>query len=462
MTGESVPVEKDLKSADQEADAQLAAGTVVVRGRGVATVTATGPNSTIGRMAALLDTGPQVTPLQRRLRGLSRLLAVIVAILCVAVGVIGLIRGEPLELMVVTAISLAVAAVPESLPTVITLSLALGARRMAAHHAIVRQLPAVEALGSVSVIATDKTGTITEGRMVVRRVWTPQGEAVISGTGYGLDGEVIRDEGVVRASDATDLSALLHAAALCTDATVHPPDPEHPGGQVLGDPTEAALIVAAQKLGLRHTALVDASPRVAEFPFDSVRKRMTTVHRQPSGYLVVCKGAPEFLLHADVILAEDPAVRAASTKASEYASAGLRVLAVAVKESGDPPATAGEAESNLHLLGLVGIADPAKPSAPATIAAFRTAGITPILVTGDHPGDGRRDCDTGRYRQRTRPGGRRTCHRVRRSGSAASSAGGSTCHSRTEGGHHRCPTRRRRDRGHDRRRCERRAGAPTR
>jgi len=211
------PVEKDLKSADQEADAQLAAGTVVVRGRGVATVTATGPNSTIGRMAALLDTGPQVTPLQRRLRGLSRLLAAIVAILCVAVGVIGLTRGEPLELMVVTAISLAVAAVPESLPTVITLSLALGARRMAAHHAIVRQLPAVEALGSVSVIATDKTGTITEGRMVVRRVWTPQGEAVISGTGYGLDGEVIRDEGVVRASDATDLSALLHAAALGGD-----------------------------------------------------------------------------------------------------------------------------------------------------------------------------------------------------------------------------------------------------
>ena len=253
VTGESVPVDKAVRSVDRAADDHVAAGTVVVRGRGVATVTATGASSTVGRMAALLDAGPQLTPLQRRLRSLSRVLAIIVAILCVAVAIIGLIRGEPLELMVVTAISLAVAAVPESLPTVITLSLALGARRMAARHAIVRQLPAVEALGSVSVIATDKTGTITEGRMVAQRVWTPQGEAVISGTGYGLDGDVIRDAGVVRASDATDLSALLQAAALCTDATVQPPDPEHPEGHVLGDPTEAALIVAAQKLGLRHS-----------------------------------------------------------------------------------------------------------------------------------------------------------------------------------------------------------------
>jgi P-type Ca2+ transporter type 2C len=386
VTGESVPVEKALKSADQAADDRLAAGTVVVRGRGVATVTATGADSTIGRMAALLDRGPQITPLQRRLRGLSRVLAVIVAILCVAVAVIGLIRGEPLELMAITAISLAVAAVPESLPAVITLSLALGARRMADRHAVVRHLPAVEALGSVSVIATDKTGTITEGRMVVQRVWTPAGgEAAISGTGYGLDGDVMRDGRRVRGGDAADLSALLRAAALCTDATIRPPDSEHPEGQIMGDPTEAALIVAAERLGLQHAALVDASPRVAEFPFDSMRKRMTTVHRQPTGYLVVCKGAPEFLLHGDVTVAEDPVLRTASTKANEYASAGLRVLAVAAKESDGRPATAGEAESNLHLLGLVGIADPAKPSARATIAAFRTAGITPVLITGDHP-----------------------------------------------------------------------------
>ena len=238
----------------------------------MATVTATGPNSTIGRLAALLDTGPQVTPLQRRLHSLSRILALIAAILCISVAIIGLLRGEPLQLMAVTAISLAVAAVPESLPAVITLSLALGARRMAARHAIVRRLPAVETLGSVSVIATDKTGTITEGRMVVEQVWTPIGEATIGGSGYRLDGDVVRNGRVVRAADAPDLAALLRAAALCTDATVRFPDSERPEGQALGDPMEAALIVAAGKLGVHHASLVDASPRVDEFPFDSLRK----------------------------------------------------------------------------------------------------------------------------------------------------------------------------------------------
>ncbi len=385
VTGESVPVEKALKSGEETADDRLTAGTVVVRGRGVATVTATGADSTIGRMAALLDTRPQITPLQRRLRGLSRVLALIVAILCVVIAIIGLIRGEPLELMAVTAISLAVAAVPESLPAVITLSLALGAGRMADRHAIVRHLPAVEALGSVSVIATDKTGTITEGRMVVQLVWTPVGEAVITGTGYRPEGDVMRDRRRLRAADATDLSALLRAGALCTDATVRPPDSEHPEGQVMGDPTEAALIIAAEKLGLQHAALVDAFPRVDEFPFDSLRKRMTTVHRQPDGYLVVCKGAPEFLLHSDVVATEDAVLKTALAKAHENAGLGLRVLAVAAGEFPRRPASAAEAESNLQLLGLVGIADPARPSARATIAAFRTAGITPILITGDHP-----------------------------------------------------------------------------
>jgi Ca2+-transporting ATPase len=385
VTGESVPVEKAVKSADRAADDHLPAGTVVVRGRGIATVTATGADSTIGRMAALLDTGPQITPLQRRLRDLSRILAVIVAILCVAIAIIGLIRGEPLELMAVMAISLAVAAVPESLPAVITLSLALGARRMADRHAIVRELPAVEALGSVTVIATDKTGTITEGRMVVQQAWTPEGQATIGGTGYGLGGDVATNGRAVTAVNAADLAALLKAAALCTDATIQPPDSEHPEGLIMGDPTEAALITAAEKLGLQHAALVADSPRVDEFPFDSLRKRMTTVHRQPTGYLIVCKGAPEFLLHSDLVSTDDAMVQTALAKADEYAGLGLRVLAVVAGESSHRPASATEAESNLQLLGLIGIADRAKPSARATISAFRKAGITPILITGDHP-----------------------------------------------------------------------------
>jgi Ca2+-transporting ATPase len=244
---------------------------------------------------------------------------VIVAILFVVVAVIGVIRGQPLELMAVTAISLAVAAVPESLPAVVTLSLALGARRMADRNAIVRHLPAVEALGSVSAIATDKTGTITEGRMVAQRIWTPAGEASISGTGYRLEGVIVRDGRVVQEADAPDLAALSQAAALCTDARVLPPDSDHPEGQILGDPTEAALIIAAGKLGLSRATLAATFPRVDEFPFDSLRKRMTSVHRQPmcpepveghaprqaQRYLVACKGAPESLLHGDVIMTED-------------------------------------------------------------------------------------------------------------------------------------------------------------
>jgi len=184
LTGESVPV-------DKEASSLLSAGTVVVRGRGVAAVTATGASSALGRIAALLDDRREPTPLQHRLAALGRVLASVTLALCVLVFALGLVRGLPLGTMAVTAIGLAVAAVPESLPAVVTLALALGARRMAARHALVRRLPAVETLGSVSVLATDKTGTLTEGRMVVQHVWTPRVSAELSGVGYEPAGEVL-------------------------------------------------------------------------------------------------------------------------------------------------------------------------------------------------------------------------------------------------------------------------------
>ncbi|NBM18780.1 HAD-IC family P-type ATPase, partial [Streptomyces sp. GC420] len=191
VTGESVPVEKDAAAGR---DTGLRAGTVVVHGRAVAEVTATGADSTMGQIAALLNPKAEATPLQRRLAGLGRVLAVVTIGLCLVVLVLGLIRGQSLEVMAVTAISLAVAAVPESLPAVVTLSLALGARRMAARHAIVRRLSAVETLGSVTVLATDKTGTLTEGVMVVEEVWTPRGRATVTGTGYAPRGEVRPEE----------------------------------------------------------------------------------------------------------------------------------------------------------------------------------------------------------------------------------------------------------------------------
>ncbi len=205
LTGESVPVDKSAPRLQAPVSSvapeqTLLAGTVVVHGRGSAVVTATGAASATGGIAALMSDGPGVTPLQRRMMGLGRVLAGLATALAVVVALLGLLRGQPLELMLVMAISLVVAAVPESLPAVVTLSLAIGARRMSVRHAIVRRLPAIETLGAVTVIATDKTGTLTEGRMVAERLWTPHGEASVTGSGYGPTGWVLTDAGRVTAA----------------------------------------------------------------------------------------------------------------------------------------------------------------------------------------------------------------------------------------------------------------------
>jgi Ca2+-transporting ATPase len=387
LTGESVPVDKSADAPPP--DGTVSAGTVVVRGRGRAVVTAIGAASAAGRIAGLLTAAPTLTPLQRRLVGLGRVLAGVAVVLCALVGVLGLVRGQPPDLMVVTAISLVVAAVPESLPAVVTLALALGARRMAARNALVRRLPAVETLGSVTVLATDKTGTLTEGAMVVRRLWTPSGEATVSGSGYGPEGEVRRDGPPV--TDAADLRALLTAVVLCNDAAVLAP--EHDGGAwtAVGDPTEAALLAAALKLGLRRADLRARFPRRSEVPFDSGRKRMTTVHEVPGGgYRIVSKGAPEVMLRERVLDDDPAAVGRAVTEAEALSAAGYRVLAVAQADRPDLDGTGpDDLEPGLRLLGLVAIFDPPRPSAAATIASCRKAGITPVLITGDHPATAR-------------------------------------------------------------------------
>jgi Ca2+-transporting ATPase len=417
LTGESVPVDKiavrelgdgeatgDMTAASAVAFAGgqagersvVSAGTTVVRGRGRAVVTATGAASSMGRIAALLGGRQGLTPLQRRLAGLGRLLAIAAVVLCLIVMTIGLVRGQDPELMVVTAISLVVAAVPESLPAVVTLALALGARRMSARNALIRRLPAVETLGSVTVLGTDKTGTLTEGSMVARRLWTPAGGvAEVSGTGYAPVGEIT--------GSATEVTVLLTAAALCTDAALKPPGiadtsttADGAAGEwtAVGDPTEAALLAAAGKAGLDPLALHRQYPRIAEIPFDSGRQRMTTVHRLPGGDVrVICKGAPEVLLSGE-FTDDDPAtLRQAAAQAEELARAGFRVLAVAAADrTGLPGGPAGTAqpdtaalERGLRLLGLTAILDPPRAAAKSTVAAARAAGITPVLITGDHP-----------------------------------------------------------------------------
>jgi P-type Ca2+ transporter type 2C len=435
LTGESVPVDKAADT--EEPGGIVSSGTVVVRGRGRAVVTATGTASAMGQVAALMSAPSGLTPLQRRLVGVGRALAAAAVVLCGIVLVIGLARGQPAELMVITAISLVVAAVPESLPAVVTLALALGARRMAARNALIRRLPAVETLGSVTVLGTDKTGTLTEGNMVARHLWTPLSEVTITGTGYGPDGEIMRDGLPLRPGDVPDVFALLTAASACNDAALHPPRASGEEWTVVGDPTEGALLSAAAKAGLSRAEVNADLPRYAEIPFESGRKRMTTVHRLAGGGArVICKGAPESMI-SGAVLADGPGVRRrARERAEEFARNGFRVLAVATADlpahlapdavtagpSGGPApggdglaaaaggpgtagpspmdpdtagtgdagtATAAEIERGLRLLGLIAILDPPRRSAAATIAACHAAGITTVLITGDHPATAR-------------------------------------------------------------------------
>jgi Ca2+-transporting ATPase len=397
LTGESVAVERD---AGQEAYA----GTVVVTGRAVGVVIRTGERSALGRIAAAVArTRPGPTPLQRRLAGLGRLMGLVVVALSAVVFVLGIVRGTPAVAMAITAVSLVVAAVPESLPAVVTVALALGARRMAAQNAIPRRLHAVETLGSVTVVASDKTGTLTEGRMAVRTAIDATGDVyAVDGRGYEPVGTVA---GPARSVVPESLQDLARAAVLCADATVLAPTPEHPDWRPAGDPMEAALYVFAARCGLTPDKEREEWERVDEIPFDAQTRRMSTAHVAPDGRaVVVCKGAPEAVLMPAVIEHVPPGVHEI---AAGLAERGLRVIAVAAREYG-PETTSGGARPTtgtrtpgggrsvagapgaepvgLRYLGLLGIGDRVRDQAVDTANEFELAGIRLLLITGDHPG----------------------------------------------------------------------------
>jgi Ca2+-transporting ATPase len=373
LTGESVPVDK-LWSLSVEAQAPLGdrtnmvhRGTLVTHGRGTGVVVATGTATEVGRISAVLaHTEEPLTPLQRRLAELSRRLAFLAVGLCGVMFAVGVARGEPPFPMLLTAVSLAVAAIPEALPAVMTLGLATGAQRMARHNALVRRLPAVEALGSVTVIGSDKTGTLTQNRMEARLFHRAGETAEVPGRDPGW-----RD--------------LLTGAALCSDV-------EEDGSTLLGDPTEVALADAARAAGFDLEALRRESPRVAEVPFDAARRMMTTLHERSDGsWVSYTKGAAESVLARATSVAGVPgpageALRSARQAAEEMAARGYRVLAVSHRQGlGPPPAEVAALERELTLLGLVGLFDPLRPEAAEAIALCRRAGIRPILITGDHP-----------------------------------------------------------------------------
>ena len=374
LTGESTPVAKTTAALEDGAlpvaDRTNMAyrGTVVTYGRGSGVVVATGMATEFGRIAGLLQETRRVpTPLQRRLASFGRVLAVAAAVVGAVVFVGGALRGEDPWLVFLTAVSLAVAAVPEALPAVVTITLALGARGMVQRRVLVRRLAAVETLGSVTYICADKTGTLTQNRMQVEAMY--------------CDGVLARAPG-----RNGPWEELLRAMAVSNDADLDE------GGRAVGDPTEVALRLAAEQAGLRKTEVERALPRAGEVPFDAERKRMTTVHALADGGAVsYTKGAVEAVLdlstHVLTAAGPVPVSRQAIVEVSDRMSAdGLRVLAFAMRRWSAPPgATADRVERDLVLLGLVGLADPPRPEAVEAVAVCRGAGIVPVMITGDHP-----------------------------------------------------------------------------
>ncbi|HZD87501.1 MAG TPA: cation-transporting P-type ATPase [Gaiellaceae bacterium] len=355
LTGESVPSDKSAEPTTRDAalaerTSMVFAGTAVTRGRGLGLVTATGPSSELGAIAGLTaGAKPPPTPLQRRVAGLTRLMVVVGAGVTLGLGGAMLARGETLEQAFLVGVSVAVAAVPEGLAATVTIALALGARAMAERRAIVRRLDAVETVGSATVVASDKTGTLTENRLRLAAVRPAQG----------------RDE-----------AAVVSAAALASTARIVE---DEAGLRAVGDPVDGAIVLAAHAQGLSGDALLPDAELVRELPFDAERRRMTVVYAGPQGLSAYAKGAPEVILG----LSREPAERPPLQEAAEaWAAEGLRVLAVAERRlAGDED----DLERDLDLVGLVALHDPLRPDAGNAVSEALAAGLRVDILTGDHP-----------------------------------------------------------------------------
>ena len=370
LTGESVPAEKDAAVPVAE-NAPLGdrvnmvfSGCSITYGTARAVVTATGMETEMGRIANLLEAEAEgQTPLQQKLAQLGKYLGFLALGACGIIFVVGMLNGIPALEIFMTAVSLAVSAIPEGLPAIVTIVLSIGVQRMVKKNAIIRRLPAVETLGSASVICSDKTGTLTQNRMTLVKAW--------------VDGREETEE--ITAENSSEVRRLLRCAALCCDGSVVFRDGEE---QHIGDPTETAIILAAHRNGMEKDALNEEFPRLAELPFDSDRKLMTTVNRMDGKRIVIVKGA--FDVMAQRCTAGD--VEHARTINEEMSAGALRVLAVGYREIDALPEqlTSETLENNLTLLGLVGMIDPPRPEAKAAVAVCRRAGIRPVMITGDH------------------------------------------------------------------------------
>ncbi|MEJ2480688.1 MAG: HAD-IC family P-type ATPase [Acidihalobacter sp.] len=400
LTGESVPVDKQSEAlAEQAALAERRnmaySGTLVVNGQGIGIVVATGSDTEIGRINVMLaGVETLTTPLLRQIAGFSRTLTGLILALAtftVAVGV-GL-RGESIEEMFLAAVALAVAAIPEGLPAIITITLAIGVRRMAARNVIIRRLPAVETLGAVSVVCTDKTGTLTRNEMTVVHAVTAVDHYGFGGVGYAPFGGIERltpaGDSAVQPAEAPDLVEHLRAGLLCNDGDI---TQQGEDWLAVGDPMDAALVTLARKGGLDPSYEREAWPRVDAVPFESERQFMATLHRDHAGHaFVVLKGAPERILercHAQRTQGEDLPLETSEWHAhlDALAAQGQRILAVAYKALEAPPEALelDQLEGDFSLLGLLGFIDPPREEAGAAVAAAQAAGIRVKMITGDH------------------------------------------------------------------------------
>lgn len=403
LTGESVPVEKNANTIFQEetplGDRANSAfmGTVVTYGRGKGIVVATGMNTVIGTIAEMLETYQEEdTPLQKKLADLGKVLGIASLAICGVVFLLGLVRGIPLLDMFMTAVSLAVAAIPEGLPAIVTIVLALGMQRMVKRHAIIKKLHAVETLGSTTVICSDKTGTLTQNEMTVTNIFMNNNFYSVSGEGYKPYGDFFIKGDKINLEEHPHLNLLLTIGALCNDSKLEQTgsNESENSWRIIGDPTEGALVVAAAKAGLFEKDLLQKMPRIKEIPFDSDRKRMTTFHPDNSGYVAYIKGAPDVILNLSTkIFKSGKSLPITDEDKNQILSANhhmatqaLRVLALAYKHLDKIPLESEleDVEKDMTFVGLVGMIDPARPEAKEAIMTCKKAGIRPVMITGDY------------------------------------------------------------------------------
>ncbi len=397
LTGESIPVYKKHSStvmpADDDADIAFQ-GTMVLFGRAKGRVMQTGDATKVGRLGRMLQETVSVrTPLEMQLEKLGQQLTWLTILMCIGIFVVGALQHINLFSMLQTSIALAVAAIPEGLPVVSTLALAAGTRRMVRAGALIRQLSAVETLGCTTIICTDKTGTLTENRMLVTDLIVLERQLKVSGSGYEPSGAVTEDGKDICFEKDAQVKQLLHAAALCNDAKLE----QHANDKfwhIHGDPTEGALLTAAAKIGLEHSSLLQLSPRIFEFPFDLNRKRMTTVHNKGARRLVsYIKGSPETVVALCEYVKGFAGRQSLTPEWRDWflqqngalATQGLRVLAVACNEfpETDEYMEACEVEKNLTLLGLIGMSDQPRDKVDEAIKTCQNAGIRILMLTGD-------------------------------------------------------------------------------